>query len=61
MLKLKRKTEQSLIIDDVIKVKVLETRGEFVQIGIDAPDDVLILREELYSQDNEDGVAQESS
>ncbi len=61
MLKLTRKTGETLIIGDNTEVTVLSVDGNQVKIGIDAPDDVLILREELYYQDKEDEVAQESS
>ena len=50
MLVLTRKTGQKLIIDNHIVVTVLETRGEAVKIGIDAPKDVSIYREEIYEE-----------
>lgn len=50
MLVLTRKTGQKLIIDNNIVVTVLETRGEAVKIGIDAPKDVAIYREEIYEE-----------
>ncbi len=49
MLKLTRKTGESIIIGDDIRVTVLNINGNQVRIGIDAPDDVIILREELYN------------
>ena len=50
MLVLTRKTGQKLIIDDDIEVVVLETRGETVKIGINAPKAVQVFREELYTE-----------
>ena len=50
MLVLTRKTGQKLIIDNHIIVTVLETRGEAVKIGIDAPKSVAIYREEIYEE-----------
>ncbi|MFN8615188.1 MAG: carbon storage regulator CsrA [Vampirovibrionales bacterium] len=48
MLVLTRKTGQKLIIGGGIEIKVLETHGDSVKIGIQAPKDVPIYREELY-------------
>jgi len=45
--------EESIIIDDDIKITVLglDSRGE-VKLGIEAPDDVVIVREELLEEDS---------
>lgn len=48
MLVLTRKTGQKLLIGNDIEVKVLETHGDSVKIGITAPRNVSIYREELY-------------
>ncbi|WP_330109640.1 carbon storage regulator CsrA [Methylophaga thalassica] len=53
MLILTRRIGESLIIDDDTVVTVLEVKGNQVRIGIDAPEDVNIVREELL--DREDG------
>jgi carbon storage regulator len=50
MLVLSRKTGQKLIINDNIEVVVIETRGEFVRLGINAPRNVSIYREEIYEE-----------
>jgi carbon storage regulator len=50
MLVLTRKSGQKLIIDNNIVVTILETRGEAVKIGIDAPKTVSIYREEVYEE-----------
>lgn len=47
MLILTRKPSEQLKIGDDITVTILGVRGNQVRIGIDAPKDVLILREEL--------------
>ncbi len=47
MLVLRRKVGESIILDGVICVSVLAVEGERVKIGIDAPANVTILREEL--------------
>lgn len=48
MLILTRKSGQQLIIGDNIIVRVLEIKGDFVKIGIDAPKDVRVHRQEVY-------------
>ena len=52
MLILTRRIGESLIIDEDIVVTVLATKGNQVRIGIEAPDDVHIVREELLDNDN---------
>ena len=47
MLILSRKTGESIDIDGQIKVRVVGVKGNRVQLGIDAPKDVQILRSEL--------------
>ncbi len=50
MLVLTRKSGQKLIINDNIEVVILETRGDSVKIGVKAPRDVSIYREEIYEE-----------
>ncbi len=47
MLVLRRKVEEVIVLDGSIRVVVLAVEGERVKIGIEAPDDVTIVREEL--------------
>lgn len=48
MLVLGRKTNQSVMIGDDIIVTILAVDGDQVKIGIKAPAQVTILRQELY-------------
>ncbi len=57
MLLLTRRDGESIHIGDDIKVTVLEVKGNQVKIGIDAPGDIAILREELYCRNNDDEEA----
>lgn len=50
MLVLTRKKGQKLIIYDNIEVVILETRGDTVKIGIKAPKNVPIYREEIFAE-----------
>jgi carbon storage regulator len=47
MLILTRRTGETLVIGDSISVTVLETRGNQVRIGIEAPRDVPVHRQEV--------------
>lgn len=47
MLVLRRKVGESIILDGIISISVLAVEGERVKIGINAPPDVTIVREEL--------------
>lgn len=48
MLILTRKLGESIAIGDDIKVSVLGIHGRQVRIGIEAPQDVIVHREEIY-------------
>lgn len=48
MLILTRKLGESITIGDKIKVSVLGIHGRQVRIGIDAPSNVVVHREEIY-------------
>ncbi len=48
MLILTRKLGESIAIGDQIRISVLGIRGRQVRLGIDAPSDVIVHREEIY-------------
>ncbi|MDB4584624.1 carbon storage regulator CsrA [Draconibacterium sp.] len=50
MLILTRKQNESVIIDGDIKVTVLSDKHGQVKLGIDAPENVEIWREEIYEK-----------
>ena len=49
MLVLTRRKNQSIVIGDGIIVTVLEVKGEQIRLGITAPRDVQVYREELLA------------
>jgi carbon storage regulator CsrA len=51
MLVLSRKSDQSIIVGSNVKIQVLKISGNTVRIGIEAPNDVKILRGELAPYD----------
>jgi len=48
MLILSRKVGEAIIIADNIKIRVLENKGGLVKLGVEAPEHVIIHREEIY-------------
>lgn len=50
MLALSRKANESVMIGNDIKVTILEIKSDQVKLGIKAPKDVSIYREEIYLQ-----------
>lgn len=50
MLALSRKENESIMIGNEIEITVLEIKGDQVKIGIKAPKNVSIYREEIYQQ-----------
>ena len=51
---LTRNINESIIIGDDIKITVLEVSGRSVRLGIDAPRDVIVDREEVREKRNSD-------
>ncbi|MBI5451262.1 MAG: carbon storage regulator CsrA [Gammaproteobacteria bacterium] len=50
MLILTRRTDEALKIGDNITITVLEIRGNQVRLGVDAPRDVSVHRQEIYDR-----------
>jgi carbon storage regulator len=50
MLILTRKVGESVTIGDKIKVYVIEIKGRQVRLGIEAPPDTMVHREEIYQR-----------
>lgn len=46
---LTRRPTESLMIGDDIRVQIMEVNGRQVRIAIEAPKDIVILRQELYA------------
>ncbi|AGL21194.1 carbon storage regulator CsrA [Actinoplanes sp. N902-109] len=50
MLVLTRRAGESVMIGDDVVITVLEARGDVIRIGIQAPRDVQVHREEVYRE-----------
>ena len=50
MLALSRKKGEALIINNNIEVTILEVKGDQVKIGVKAPKEIPIYRNEVYEQ-----------
>jgi len=53
MLVLTRKTNERIVIGDNIRITVVGVRGNHVRLGIEAPPEVVILRDELCRLDEQ--------
>ena len=56
MLVLTRKSNQSIMIGDDIEVSVLSVMGEKVRIGIQAPREIPVFRQEVYLEIQQERV-----
>lgn len=61
MLILTRRVGESLMIGDNVNVTVLGIRGNQVRIGVDAPKDVAVHREEIYDRIQQEKTDDSSS
>ncbi len=57
MLILTRNLNESIIINDNIKITVISDKHGQVKLGIEAPEDVKIWREEIYTKRQNDLIA----
>lgn len=48
MLVLSRKKDEAIKVGDLITVYVIEIRGDKVRLGVDAPKDIPVHRQEVY-------------
>ncbi len=64
MLILSRKLNESIVIDGRITVKIMRVDGEVVKLGIAAPTDVPVHRQEVYDEickSNREALTQRTS
>lgn len=50
MLVVSRKKNEKIRIADTITITVIEVKGDKVRIGIDAPENIVVHREEIYDR-----------
>jgi carbon storage regulator len=61
MLILSRKIGEAVVLDEKIIVRVIDISKGVVRIGFDAPNDMLILREELEEEVKQANIEAKSS
>ena len=54
MLVLSRKKDESVVINNNIRIVVVEVRGDKVRLGVEAPKEVPVHRSEVYEAINSD-------
>ncbi len=60
MLVLSRKKNESIVINNDITIVVVDIRGDKVRLGVDAPKEVPVHRQEVFNaiQRNEDAITE---
>ncbi|MBF0549621.1 MAG: carbon storage regulator CsrA [Deltaproteobacteria bacterium] len=56
MLILTRKSGETITIGDNIRVTVVEVKGNHVKLGIEAPRNVIVHRQEIYERIQEENI-----
>ena len=56
MLVLSRKKDESVVINNNIRIVVVEIRGDKVRLGVEAPKEVPVHRSEVYEAINNDDL-----
>jgi carbon storage regulator len=60
MLVLSRQRDESIIIGDNIVITIVDIRGDKVRLGIDAPKEVPVHRQEVYDAIQRERIQNES-
>ncbi len=61
MLLLTRKKGEKIVIGDNVYVTVVEVKGDQVQIGIAAPEEIPVHREEIFKEIQEENIRAKAS
>ena len=57
MLVLTRRLGESVIISDSIKITIVDIEGRQVKVGIQAPKDITIFRQEVYDRIKQENIS----
>ena len=60
MLVLSRQRDESIIIADNIKITIVDIRGDKVRLGIDAPKEIPVHRQEVFDAIQRENAQQKS-
>jgi carbon storage regulator len=56
MLILTRKLNETIMIGDKIEISVIEIKGDHVKLGINAPQNIKVYRQEVYKAIQEENI-----
>ena len=59
MLILTRRVGETLMVGDDVKITVLGIKGNQVRIGVDAPKDIAVHREEIYQRIQDEKIKED--
>lgn len=57
MLILSRKTNQKIVIGEDIEITIIDVKGEQVKVGIEAPKELKVFRQEVYEEIQRENLA----
>ena len=60
MLVLSRKKNEIIMVGDDIKIMIIDIRGDKVRVGIEAPKEVPVHREEVYQEIQRENNSEEN-
>jgi len=61
MLIIRRNTQESVVVDGIITISILAVEGRRVKLGISAPPEVTIIRQELLCTKAEKGQGKQET
>ena len=61
MLILSRKVNERIKIGDNVTITIIETRGDMVKVGVEAPKNIKVFRQEIFDAIQKENIAAENT